>query len=576
MADRYPTYQNTVAVAAPQRVDYANFQEEARGAAQSAQTWDRMGQWFERIGTERAKVEGEIYQAKNPVTLQQISDAKAQGQDIADLVPNGISVFDRARRKTAVDQITNEMEIQARRQMTDIALKAEENKTPSADVMKQIQSVIDGYSSTLGEVAPEGLKQFRASSSIIGNSMYMKAASDELQRFKKNREVEANLAMADITQALPGLIAAGDTVDPVSGKTVSIDDRVSVMRETTIKRIAKMTEDPEAARRYIEGFDKAVTGAKISAVEKYVTHPDFISNPSVNLRRLETGDLGSVSAVYRSLKAEDQAKVAAAFMRSAGDRYTLLSQSQTQQDRAERIQANTLLTAYSQLPSTDEKGRADLINKLSGLKTVDPMIAIKLRDEQGSGTDSEPYKFQVRALIETRQITTPDQLWAHVGMKQISADTAIKLFPQIEAFNEKDVQEASSMFYRHFGIPADKIQMKMDPTAQTRQVAMLTQKMMTERVAAQRSGTPFDPIAFAGDQIDKLAKKSESDPMAKAAKDYIRQIEADIRAKTGRVVSIRTAEQVDELKKLDIIKSKEAAPLYLKLKALEQYGVEWQ
>lgn len=576
MADRYPTYQGSVAVAAPQRVDYANFQEEARGAAQSAQTWDRVGSWFERVGAERAKVEGEIYQAKNPVTLQQIADAKAQGQDIADIVPNGISIYDRARRKTAVDQITNEMEIQARRQMTDIALKAEKNETPSADVMKQIQSVIDGYSSTLGEVAPEGLKQFRASSSIIGNSMYMKAASDELQRYKKNREVEANLAMEDITQALPGLIAAGDTMDPQTGKVVSIDDRVSVLRETTIKRIARMTEDPEAARRYIESFDKSVSAAKINAVEKYVTHPDFLSNPSVNLRKIETGDLGSVSAVFRSLKAEEQAKVAAAFMRSAGDRYSLLTQSQAQQDRAERIQANTILGELSQLQPGNERRRTELVNKLSALKTIEPSIAMKARDDQNSGTDYEPYKFQVRALIETRQITTPEQLWAQVGMKQISAKTAIELFPQIEAFNEKDVQEASSMFYRHFGIPADKIQMKMDPTAQTRQVAMLTQKMMTERVAAQRSGTPFDPIDFAGKQIEQLTKKSESDPTAKAAKDYIRQIEADIRAKTGRVVSIRTAEQVDDLKKQDIIKSKEAAPLYLKLKALEQYGVEWQ
>lgn len=574
MAERYPTYYGGVSVAAPVQIDFADQREAARSAAQSAQSWDRIGNWFERIGNEQAKIEGEIYQAKNPVTVQQIADAKAEGRDIADLMPSGISVYDRARRKVAIEQMTTEMEIQARREMTKIALDAEKREIPSDQVMKSIQSVIDGYGATLGQVAPEGLQKFRASTAVIGNSMYMKAASDELSRYKKNRELEANLAMEDINKALPSLIAAGDTVDPKTGATITIDDRVSVLRSDTVKRIARMTEDPDTARRYVESFDKAVKSAKISAVEKFVLEPGFLSNPT-NLYKIQSGNLGSVSAVYRSLDADEQAKISARFMTEIGNRNSLTTFAQAQSDRAESLKLAALLKENASLSPDDFAGRTRIANQIAGIRIPESAtIYSKLMDEKNNGKDNATTVYMVRAFIENRTIKDAPGLYEYVG-RGISADTATKLLPQIEAFQNADVQEASNMFYRHFGIPADKIAMKMDPTAQTRQVALLTQGLMDAREKAMKAMQPFDATAYAREKIEALSKSRDSDPGAKAAIESVKNYEAQLRFRTGREVSIKSATDVDALVKAGALKEIEAADLYRKLDALSKYGGDW-
>ena len=174
----YPTYKRQLItnanIAAPSNIDFAATRESIRGANQTKEAAARVTNFALRKYDESMQFTGAQAGAEAPQeTLKSMRGSTP------------VTTFDQAAYAAAVQVGSVQIEAEARETFSKLHLDAKKNKTPPDVLQSQIQSVIDGYGSSLNDLAPLAAEKLQARLSGLGRGIFLDRSDDYLKEQQK-------------------------------------------------------------------------------------------------------------------------------------------------------------------------------------------------------------------------------------------------------------------------------------------------------------------------------------------------------------------------------------------------------
>jgi hypothetical protein len=395
--------------------DRANTREALRGAGILNDNLNQLSQWALGRSEVEAKERGEQYGAENPVSMEQLKDGTAS------LAPKG-SVYGETARKLQIDGLVTDLSIESDRRLNDLKGRVENGSTDIVGAVAEMKDIQDGYSTALGKLEPVAERKLRAHVATTQNSALQVMQTAALKRERENRKVSIDQWVdVDARNLMRDHIEAGDTVDPNTGQKITPTMRIKTLEMTLRGALAGVGDDAfarEASKRFME----AAKEERLNALVKVAGDPDFARTPDGKfdpigaVNRVDKGDFGRHTSVYKDMAVEEQAKVRLALRGAAADRYTADQHGIAEQKRTDTLQVNKLVTEY---PTAKPGRRREIEGQLTQLSVRSDAIsgqginALKksLKEGDGTGKANEAGETRMRLDILAGRIKTPEQVW---------------------------------------------------------------------------------------------------------------------------------------------------------------------
>jgi hypothetical protein len=402
MAEPLPRYRKAgVLLADVPRIDFSGQRSAAEVSGQMAKSLDRMSKWAFGEAFDRAKEEGLQYGAENPVTRQQLMDAVTAGENPDKLFQKRNTIFGDAARAAQIAALTSEIEMTAQQQMNLLKLGVERGEVDLNTAQKEIQAMLDGYGKSLVNVDPKASLKLRATLATNANAAYL-AMSRAYFKQQDDLRKQAVDQWIDITlgEQVRTIIEAGDTVDPTDGRKITVQQRIDATVRNTLLNNLNAIHDPVFARQAMVRYNKIVSDARIDALVKMATNPEFSRDPMTGewdgyaaVQKAEAGDFGALSSLFKSMSSEEQSKVRLEMQRASNARYTEKKRAEEAIKEKETREVNDLTVEYMSAGPKDAQRILARLREISAQgsgaisgSTINALV--KARRGDGEGNDS--------------------------------------------------------------------------------------------------------------------------------------------------------------------------------------------
>jgi hypothetical protein len=404
--------------AAAGRAKASVFNEISRGL-------DVMSQYAYEQQKFQAAAEGARYGAENAPTQAQLDEAKKEGADISAMLPgDDYTVFGRSARKTSLDVIIDQSEMEARKSIMELRLQAEQTNMPAAELSAKLNGLISGYSSNLYQLNPAAGSKFQAAMSTVGNSTLLAHAQSMAKEAEKRQEVAALASMDTIiNELLPQEFKAGPTINEQTGEITTVDDRAQFLRNQIYKD-AYYIGDKALADSQIKLFDKKYFEYKTTYLS------DWALENTRNMREIRSGVIADFKAdqIWKSLSEPEQMAVRDAIRKTEVANNSLITsrESINQLARDNRVRELTPEINAGLRSGVDVSALIDEMQRLDPDR-AEQMIAV--RDTKGGVDDADTMQ-ELNLLTSNGQLTQQDVLDAILD-KKITVGTADTYFRRI-------------------------------------------------------------------------------------------------------------------------------------------------
>lgn len=386
---------------------------------------DIMSQYSYEQQKLKAAAEGQRYGAENAPTQAQLDEAKKEGADISAMLPgDDYTVFGRNARKTSLDVIIDQSEMEARKSIMELRLQAEQTNMPAAELSAKLNGLISGYSSNLYQLNPAAGSKFQAAMSTVGNSTLVAHAQSMAKEAEKRQEVAALASMDTIiNELLPQEFKAGPTINEQTGEITTVDDRAQFLRNQIYKD-AYYIGDKALADSQIKLFDKKYLEYKTTYLS------DWALEKPTNMRQIRTGQIDDFKAdqIWKSLSEPEQMAVRDAIRKTEVANNSLITsrESINQLARDNRVRELTPEINAGLRSGVDVSAQIDEMQRLNP-ERAEQMIAV--RDTKGGVDDADTMQ-ELNFLTLNGQLTQQDVLDAIIE-KKITVGTADTYFRRI-------------------------------------------------------------------------------------------------------------------------------------------------
>jgi hypothetical protein len=291
----------------PTEVDYMTAaRAEANVSNVYAQILDRMATTINKYSADLRTKEGFEWVSKNPVTKTDIELAKegvvvGLGGGIGQVSGDLPSFFNAAVRKARSLELASHFEIEGRNEISKMLgeIEAGDPDATSEKIETKIATMTNGLANSLASVDPEAALKFAATMKVHGHTAINLAREKEIKAAKEQREIKIDQDF--VTQSK--LFEAAVLNQPhLAGEFADI------LRRNIVDQ-AVLLGDASKAQTVRASVEKVIQQGYMGAVSKYITSPDFSSDPSKALRRLAAGDAGKVTNIWQNMTFDEQAKI---------------------------------------------------------------------------------------------------------------------------------------------------------------------------------------------------------------------------------------------------------------------------
>lgn len=503
--------------AVTQGVQGVGLQESARASQTLTEAMDRVSRAAFQVAEQQAKIEGIEFGAANAPTLEQLRIAKAQGQDLEEMLPGDqFSVFGSQARAAALNLLTTNMEKEARESITALQVGYENNSVSLSDMQVGLATIEDSYSSVLAEVSPAASAKFRASISLAGNAAFLAAAKTEAARSKADQEIISRANIDLSIQSIPSIVQSGGTIDPVTKELVTVDEHVDAIRASILSS-ALLIDDPTLAQTKLDALDAALEEAKITAVVSSV-----MTSPAAGLRAIEGKGVlpdAEAQAILMNMSSEQRIKVYEELQQARSSKLSLES---AEEQAAERAREGVIDDLVVQITDARVSGNMPAVeDALQRLKTLD---ADKYESYANAiyfegGVDNEDVVADLQLLALGNALTVQDVNEARAA-GNLKLSTYVSLLGKIDSRRDESYREAMTITKSRLGLP-DKPMFNADTIDRQAQqdVAFIEEQLVLER----RRNPDVDPVEFVTPLIEQIAKEKRDAKSRSAARAALAQ-----------------------------------------------------
>ena len=526
------------------RLDFANVKESISMSKGIQSSLDRMSIFAFKEAAERAQREGAQYGAENQPGVEQVMLAIEEGKSPGELFVKPGTAFGDAARKVQAGQLRTELEVRGRQDLARLSAAIDAGPVDMKEVTTQIKGLTDGFSRALASIDPEESLRFRASMATAGNAVYTKATEKAAKMYTEELKVLAKDALNTTSQILTDTLSAEQ--DPMMLLT-----RVRAER-TRVIEIGKRVNDPVFMRDALKDFDNKLVGSMV----EYLNAES--KSPSEVFSKLQSGKVGKLSEVYKSLDKND---VIAGYMKKITENKQILEANRSVQKLENEGAVNGLLIEYYNSTTTSVRKR-DIglqIAKMNVL-SIDQMERFLNPDAK----DGDPYVFaDLKYKVATGVITDLDELRRQTTASGLSgkqyaplAETLISRTKSDEAKGYKIIAQASG-----FG------DVRQGKTKSNEHQYRKEEKILSYYEEAKQASIldrgSFSPEETARIAVERYNNKDRQDVQKADARQKLDNLSKDIKKrkniKTEFVINEDT--NLDDLLKQKIINNDEYAAI---------------
>jgi hypothetical protein len=363
---------------------------------------DRMTAYFQDVAVTQAEKEARKYAIENPLTKEHIDFATSTGIGLQ--VKGAGGAFQRVYEETQAQLLSSELQLEGQRQIANFAaqIKAGANVDPE-NVRLQLKDLVDGYSSTLLALDPKESIRLRSALTVAGNQVYKEANDRQLLLQREFADAKYANEVKNAAPLIETYLKQAGSIDPTTQQPINVDALIEVHRKPFLGSVFVT-----GSSKHLEAFNKMVADAKIDALSSLSTSPEFATTAGQAFAKVEKGDFGNMSSVYKGLTDTDKKIVIDRTLKRYSNAEAARKIDQANLDLLNREKGNTLSIELLN-PKTTTARRREIVNTLISINQMTFEQGDAALKPKGA-TDNPQLETSLYQQIRNGQITTLGQL----------------------------------------------------------------------------------------------------------------------------------------------------------------------
>lgn len=409
------------------RVETANLKEGAKAFETINRRLDQLSSFIEREGTTYAKEQAIKYAAQNPVTQQQIAEAKSKSGEAKSWLSalTGGNVYDETLAAAQGSLLSNRLEIEATTRLNQLKVLAEAGQVNLEDAQLEIQDMIDGYTATISAFSPEAATKSRARMATDGNRVIDSIASRQAKVVFEAQKAQFEDGLTQSQRAIEDHFFRGDQIDPETQTIVSAEARASIHKEVLLENAITSMQEGRVPAVY-DMYRKA----RINGVAKGVLGADFADNMAEAYQKLAAGDMGKYAGSWAEMTDEERKEVKTLVYNEIGKLEKFEKQEIEQKKQTLRKEHFDL---WDEVVTAEPERREELRNRAKEINVEygSDLFTDKQLEQMRTGdfkknSGNKQLIFELEKAIDREELT-PEQLTTLAHENHISFDEASKL-----------------------------------------------------------------------------------------------------------------------------------------------------
>ena len=506
-----PRYQPTGYLPADvPRLDFANLKEQIAMTQGINSALDRLSGFAFKEAAERAQREGAQYGVENPPTMEQILKAKEQGKSLEELLAKPGTYFGDAARKAQAQQVRIDFEAVARQNLETVNAKIDSGTYTLDQIQTEIKAITTNngsYRKVLASVDAEEAMKFSASIASAGHQVYKKAIEQQikLDGIKNEREVEQSLNA--YSTSIKNILS--QEKDPILLKESIENEKVQFTRKVY------KSNRPEFITKKMDELDSKV----YTNIAEHLLDPDVSKNPTEALIKIQSGNVGNLSELYKTL---DKDKLGAAALKVMTDRRASLAAAKDIEKIGNEAKVNDLLIEYWDPKTTGARKKAIGLEMVKSRVLSIEQIEKFLNPNLANG-DSAVF-YDISYQVKTGVITDLNDLRKTAARAGINGAQLGELSKQFIARTEKDEGEAAILLRRNSGLPDVNVGKNKANEHQFRKAEKLNSYYEEAKRAQILDTGSFNPKDVANVAIQRYDNEDKKNKQKESARNSIASV----------------------------------------------------
>jgi hypothetical protein len=535
------------------RLDMANIKESVNLTRTISSNLDRLSDFAFKDAAEKAQREGALFGAENRPSVEQVMLAVQEGKSPAELFAKPGTFFGDAARKVQAGQLRLELEVKGRQELANLSAAIDAGSINVKDVAAQIKAMTDGFGRGLAGIDAEESLRFRASMGTAANPVYIKATEKSGKILSEGIKVLAKDALNTTSQLLTDTMSA--EMDPKM-----LLERVRIER-TRVFEVSKSTNDPQFVADSMKEFDSKLVGSMV----------DYLSNETKSsseiFKRLQTGDVGKLSEVYKTL---DKNQVISTYMKKITEKNQVLTATKSVEKLENEGTVNSLLIEYYR-PTTNQTRKRDIGLQMARMNVLSVEQMEKFLNPDVK--DGDPFvAADLKYKVATGVITDLDDLRRQTESVGLSGKQYAPLAEALISRTKSDESKAYKIIAQKSGfgdVRQGKTEANKNQYAKEEIILRYYNEAKEAAILDRGSFNPEETARIAGERYDNIDGKNVQKKDARARLDNLQQdISKRKKLKTPLIIDAQT--NLDDLLKQKIINNDEYVAIGKYQKTLRQ------
>jgi hypothetical protein len=506
-----PRYQPTGYLPADvPRLDFANLKESVAMTQGINSALDRLSGFAFKEAAERAQREGAQYGVENPPTMEQILKAKEQGKSLEELLAKPGTYFGDAARKAQAQQVRIDFEAVARQNLETVNAKIDSGTYTLDQIQTEIKAITTNngsYRKVLASVDAEEAMKFSASIASAGHQVYKKAIEQQIKLDGIKNEREAEQSLNAYSTSIKNILS--QEKDPILLKESIENEKVQFTRKVY------KSNRPEFITKKMDELDSKV----YTNIAEHLLDPSVSKNPTEALIKIQSGNVGNLSELYKTL---DKDKLGAAALKVMTDRRASLAAAKDIEKLGNEEKVTDLLIEYHDPKTTGARKKAIGLEMVKSRVLSIEQIEKFLNPNLANG-DSAVF-YDISYQVKTGVITNLNDLRKTAARAGINGAQLGELSKQFIARTEKDEGEAAILLRRNSGLPDVNVGKNKANEHQFRKAEKLNSYYEEAKRAQILDTGSFNPKDVANVAIQRYDNEDKKNKQKESARNSIASV----------------------------------------------------
>lgn len=506
-----PRYQPTGYLPADvPRLDFANIKESIAMTQGISAALDRLSNFAFKEAAEKAQREGAQYGVENTPTMEQVLKAQEQGQSPAELFAKPGTYFGDAARKVQAQQVRIDFEAKARQNLDSVSAAIDSGAFDLNQIQTEIKAITTNngsYRKVLASIDADEAMKFSASISNAGNAVYKKATDQYLKLVGIQNEKVAEQSLNSYSTIIKDTIKA--ETDPKM-----LLERINVEKRNATALIGRST-NPEFVKKKMDELDSKI----YTNIAEHLLDPDVSKNPTEALMKIQSGNVGNLSEVYKTL---DKDKLGAAALKVMTDRRASLAAAKDIEKLGNEEKVTDLLIEYHDSKTTGARKKAIGLEMVKSRVLSIEQIEKFLNPNLANGDSAVFYDLSYQ--VQTGVVTNLDDLRKTAARAGINGAQLGELSKQFIARTKQDEGEAAILLRRNSGLPDVNVGKNKANEHQFRKAEKLNSYYEEAKRAQILDTGSFNPKDVANVAIQRYDNEDKKNKQKEGARNSIASV----------------------------------------------------